>query len=103
MAWKQDVLQHPCHHLCLYLPAVCPAQADLIKSAFFDRALVGSGGTVVTTEEWFVDLLSLLIDEPLELPQVWNLLVQPHVLKFHRGLEVTQHLVRKAGFSLEWL
>ena len=38
-------------------------------------------------KDWFADLLSLLVDEPLELSQVWNLLVQPHVQKFHRGLE----------------
>ena len=37
-------------------------------------------------KEWFTDILSLLIDEPLELLQVWNLLVQPHLCKFHRGL-----------------
>ena len=34
-------------------------------------------------KEWFIDP-SLLMDIPLEL---WNLLVQPHIQKFHRGLE----------------
>ena len=35
--------------VCLCLPAVCSAQAGLVESASFDRALVGSGGTVVAT------------------------------------------------------
>ena len=38
-------------------------------------------------KEWFADLLALLVVEPLELPRVWNLLVQPHVRKYYRGLE----------------
>ena len=33
-------------------------------------------------KEWFVDLLALLIEKPLELPLLWNLLIQPHVRKF---------------------
>ena len=51
-----------------------------------------------------IDLLSLLVDRPLELLQVWNLLIQPHVWKFYRGLgtlrlKLIQRLVRKASFS----
>ena len=42
-------------------------------------------------EDWFADLLSLLVDELLELPQVRNLLAQPHVRKFHRGLKTLHH------------
>ena len=37
-------------------------------------------------KESFVDLPLLLVDEALELPQVWNLLVQLHMQKFHRDL-----------------
>ena len=38
--------------------------------------------------EWFEDLLAFLVAEPLELPGIWNLLVQPHFGKYHhRGLE----------------
>ena len=33
------------------------------------------------------ELLALLVEEPLELPLQWNLLVQLHIRKFHRGLE----------------
>ena len=58
-------------------------------------------------KEWFACLLSPLVDEPLELPQVWNLLVQPHVPKFRHSLkdpppsfvEVIQRLIRKVEFS----
>ena len=57
---------------------------------------------------WFAGLLSLLVEKPLELPLLWNLLVQPHIRKFHRGLGslpshvgTIKHLVRRAGFSRE--
>ena len=36
-------------------------------------------------KEWFMDLLDLLVAEPLELPRMWNLLVQPHIWKYHRA------------------
>ena len=71
----------------------CSAQAGIVERSSFDRALVGSGGAVLAQEEWFADLLSLLVDEPLELLQVWNLLVQPHVRNFHRGLGTLRLLV----------
>ena len=33
-------------------------------------------------KEWFIDLLALLVEEPLELPMPWKLLVQPYMRKF---------------------
>ena len=38
-------------------------------------------------KEWYANLLDLLVDEPLELPLLWNLLVQLYVRKFHHSLE----------------
>ena len=61
----------------LCLPSFFSAQAGVVESSAFDRALVGSGGAVVARErERFADLLFLLVNKPLELPQVRNLLVQ---------------------------
>ena len=63
----------------------------LLKQAL-SRVLLSTGLSLVLVaslwpqKEWFTDLLSLLVDEPLELLQVWNLLVQPQVRKFHQGL-----------------
>ena len=37
---------------------------------------------------WFTDLLPLLVDVSRELPMLWNLLIQPHLWKFHRGMEL---------------
>ena len=34
----------------LCLPSVCSAQAGVVESSSFDRALVGSGGTIVASE-----------------------------------------------------
>ena len=39
-------------------------------------------------KEWCADLLAFLVEEPLKLPLLWKLLFQPHVRKFHRGLEM---------------
>ena len=55
------------------------------------------------------DMLSLLVDEPLELPQVWNLLVQPPCAEvplrsrdpLASCVKVIQRLVQKAGFFKE--
>ena len=38
--------------------------------------------------EWFLDLLSLLMAKQKLLSQMWNLLVQPHVCKLFRTLDV---------------
>ena len=60
--------------VCLCLPAVC-----------FSRVLASTGLSLVLVtslwlqKEWFANFLSLLVDKPLKLPQVWNLLVQSHV------------------------
>ena len=40
--------------------------------------------------EWFPDLILLLMEEPVTLPMMWNLLVWPHVKKFHQELEMLE-------------
>ena len=60
-------------------------------------------------KEWFADHLSILMDITLKLPLLQNLLVQPHLWKFHRGLEslrlhawkLSSDSSKKAGFSKE--
>ena len=52
--------------LSLCLLAVCSALAGIVESVDFDRAFVGSGGSIVATERVVADFLSLLVDEPLE-------------------------------------
>ena len=41
---------------------------------------------------WFLDLLSLLVEDPRQLPLFLNLLVQPHFWKFHQGLNISGFL-----------
>ena len=45
-------------------------------------------------KELLADLLALLVEEPHELPIVWNLLVQSHIRKFHRrlGVALSSHM-----------
>ena len=36
----------------------------------------------------FPDLLALLVEEPLKLLMLWNLLLQPYIKEFHMGSRV---------------
>ena len=78
LAGKQDILNLPCNHLDMYAFSLFALLHQVIT-----RLL--ESGAVWPQKEWFADLLDLLVAKPLELPRVWNLLMQPHV--------------RKAGFS----
>ena len=50
------------------------------------------------------DLLSLLVEEALELPSLWCLLVQPHIRKFLLGLETLRlHVWKLLSDSSAWL
>ena len=40
--------------------------------------------------EWFPDLLSLLVEPPVRLPERWDLLRQPHIRRFHQRLSMLQ-------------
>ena len=77
-----------------------------------------SSGAVVTLvapfwpqKEWFPDLLELLLEPPLLLPERWDLLRQPHIRRYHQHLSVLRlHVWRLSGdlrgppdCLLEWL
>ena len=105
LAWKQDALHMLWDHLFAY--AFLPF-ALLHQVLSWVLASEGLSLVLITPlwpqKEWFADLLSLLVTEPLKLPQVWNLLVQPHVRKFHRGLETLRlHARRLSSISSERL
>ena len=110
MAWKQEAFQHPWDHLSTSFPPFALLRQVLSRvrlSAGLSLVLVAP---LWPQKEWFTDLLSLLISEPLKLLQVWNLLVQPHVQKFHRGLGTLHPHTWKLSSvsferqaSLEWL
>ena len=50
-------------------------------------------------QECHPELLVLLVVKPRELLQLWDLLMQPHMYWFHRGLEVIQQTFWERGFS----
>ena len=107
IARKQDAFQHSWAHLSTYAfpPFV------LIRQVL-SRVLLSIGLSLILLalcwpqKEWFADLLSLLVDEPFKLLQVWNLLVQPHVREFHCSLgtlclhvwKLSSDLSEKQGF-----
>ena len=73
MTWKQEAFQHSLDHLLAYaLPLL------VIHRQVLSRVLLSSGLLLILVaplwlqNEWFADLLSLLVDKPL--PRVWNLL-----------------------------
>ena len=61
--------------------------------------------------KWFPDLMELLLEPPLPLPERWDLLRQPHVLKFHQRLSMLRLLEWRLSSDLheppdsltEWL
>ena len=82
------------------------------------RKLRESSGAVVTLvapfwpqKEWFPDLLELLLEPPLLLPERWDLLRQPHVCRYHQHLSVlrlhawrlSRDLCEPPDCLLEWL
>ena len=79
------------------------------------RASVGAQVTLIApfwpSKEWFPDLLSLLTEPPVPLPQRWDLLRQPHVRKFHQHLlwlhlhawRLCSDLLELPASLLEWL
>ena len=85
MAWKQGSVQ-------------CPWDAPKVyvfPLFFLIRRVLNVEGclstlhdhrSAVATKKWFSDLFVLLMEEPVRLLTIWNLLVQPHV-KYHQWLE----------------
>ena len=84
LVWK-DAYQHPWYHLnfCVILPFTLRCQ--IISQLMIASSLSVFIMTPLWPHQlWFLDLLFILVDEPLWLPMVWNLLVQLHVRKFHQ-------------------
>ena len=89
MAWKQDAFQHNWNDLSAYVfspfTLLRKIMSRVLLSTNLSLALVTP---LWPQEECFADLLALLVEEPFELPLLWNHLVQPHIRKFHWGLEI---------------
>ena len=91
LAWEQGTLHLRWNHLDAYTFPLFALLRQVITQVLESEVLEGLWLLLVAPlwpqKEWFVDLLDLLVTEPLELPRVWNLLVQSHIRKYHRGLE----------------
>ena len=86
MAWKEDIFQHGWDDLSIY--AFSPF--TLLRLVLLRVMLSQNLTKVLVTplwrqKEWSADLLDPLVEVPLELPMLWNLLVQPHIKKIHQG------------------
>ena len=88
VARKEDYFQHPWGDLIIYFFPLFVLLRQILSRVMLSRSLCDPGGFNMATKGVFPYLVALLVEEPLELPMLWNLLVQPHVRKFHRGLEL---------------
>ena len=75
------------------------------KSRLLNKIMMSGDLTMVLVvpllqKEWFPDLLSLLVEQPHQLPLFWNHLVLPHIWKFHQGLKVIQLHTGKLSSSM---
>ena len=88
-AWKENAFHILWDHLKPYTFLLFAVIQSIIN-----KVMVSDGLSLIEVtplcphSEWFPDLLSLLVAEPLKLPRFWNLLIQPHVWKFHQGLDI---------------
>ena len=89
VAWKlrcfSEFLEWP---RCLCISLLRSSKTGLVESDAYDKSLLVPGTSSLALEG--VVLLALLMEELLEVPLLLNLLVQPHVWKSHRGLEMLQ-------------
>ena len=81
----------------LFLPAIRSSKIGLVKSNAFADSLDDPGSSSMATKRVVhrCTVLALLVEEPLELPILWKTLVQPHMRKFHRGLDSLRLYARK--------
>ena len=87
-AWKQDALHLQWDHIFAYAFSLFELLRQVISKVMESEGLaLVLVAPLWPQKEWFADLLDLLVEEPLELPRMWNFLVQPHVKKYYRGLE----------------
>ena len=86
LPWKEHAFSsmEPPGDLCI--PFVWSDLLDRQLSDDNNCPVSDFSGTVMALSELFLDLLSLLMDKTLQLPLVWNLLVQLYMRKFHQGL-----------------
>ena len=90
MAWKQDTSQRHFDNLkFFYFFVICPSKTGLVKRDTSTGSSMVLVAPLWPQKEWFAQLV-FLVEEPLGLPMLWNLLVQPHVRKFQRGLQKLQ-------------
>ena len=79
MAWKRDALRTSWNHL-----EVCAFPLFALIQRAINWMMMSSGLTVILVapmwlhRKWLLNFLFRLVDNPLQLPLVWNLLVQPH-------------------------
>ena len=87
-ALKEDAFQHPWDNLEAYaFPPFCLIRAVINRTLITPNFRVILVAPLWPHAEWFPDLLSLLVEEPREIPPWHNLLRQPLVERYHQSVE----------------
>ena len=83
---SKNAFQHPWNYLSAYVfPPIHSFKTGMFKSDVSTDLPLVMAALLRSQEEWLADL-ALPVEEPFEVPLLWDLLVQWHVKKFHRGL-----------------
>ena len=84
MVWKVDAFRHSWDDFDVYAFPLFTLLRQILSGVLISRypymILIAP---LWSQNEWFVDLVSLLLDVHLMLPMPCNFLVQPHLQKFH--------------------
>ena len=102
-AVREDAFQHPWDNLEAYaFPPFCLIRAVINRTMITPNFRLTLVAPLWPHAEWFPDLLSLLVEEPREIPPWHNLLRQPLVERYHRSVEsLALHGWRLSSISCE--
>ena len=103
LAWKVDAFVVPWNDLDVYaFPPFAVIRLVLNRLLMSQRTRMTLIAPKWPQQEWYPDLLSLLVEEPIELPHWRNLLRQPHTQAVHTALgRVSLHAWRLSSEACE--
>ena len=102
-AWAIDAMVQPWDNMETYMyPPTSLLRLVINKITHSQNLHVVLIAPMWPQQEWFPDLLDLLVDQPVTLPLWQSLLKQPHLDRFHLNIEMLNlHAWRLSSQSLE--
>ena len=114
MAWKEDAFHHWWDDLSIYISPFTLLRQVLSRVLQSHNLSVILVALLWPQKDWFTDfvvvVVVVLVEEPLKLFMLWELLVHPHLRNFHGTgvamsslLETIKRFVFKARFSKKFI